>query len=213
MLRRFPFGFRDVVIVLVLHIIIGRILSQFITSMFWLFIINNSILVLLVLYYLRKEYSISAGDLGLDLRHWPADIVIGAAGAGALFVLVNVAVAQLIAEPKVHPIIQMVINAKGPADLVVPLAMAGVMAPVAEEIFYRGMVFNAIRKHYGLLLGALLAGAFFAIFHLRSTWLEVGIVGVGLCFIYHWSGDLVAPMLTHSILNTLQILLAYWRTH
>jgi membrane protease YdiL (CAAX protease family) len=77
-----------------------------------------------------------------------------------------------------------------------------VIAPVVEELFFRGMVFNALAVRVPLLVAALLSGAFFGIAH--GDWVlfpVLALFGTIQALIYRATGNLVVPMLVHAANN------------
>ncbi len=80
-----------------------------------------------------------------------------------------------------------------------------VIAPVAEEIFFRGFVFTSLRR-WGLWPAALVTGTFFGAIHLGSApdvlYLPIlAIFGVVLCLLYAKTGSLYPAIVLHAINN------------
>ena len=77
------------------------------------------------------------------------------------------------------------------AALVLVLVLVTVMAPIAEEFFFRGFFFRALRNWQGLWPAAILTGAVFGAIHLgsrrRGSLVPLAIFGFGLCLLYHWT--------------------------
>ena len=92
-------------------------------------------------------------------------------------------------------------------NLVLVLFLVTVMAPVAEELLFRGYVYRALRNGTGIWVAALLSGAIFGGIHLGSS--PVGfivplcILGVGLALLYQWTGSLYAPVALHAFNNSI----------
>jgi membrane protease YdiL (CAAX protease family) len=87
------------------------------------------------------------------------------------------------------------------------------LAPIAEETFFRGFVFGALRPRWGWVLAAIASAALFSLAHVGNTgYLPVlpSIVGIGVVFAwgYHWSGSIYPPMFAHFAFNTLSVILA-----
>ena len=91
--------------------------------------------------------------------------------------------------------------------LVTGAILLTVLAPVAEEILFRGLVFRALRNWAGVWLGAILAGALFGVIHAGSSPVEflvpLAMLGVGLCLLYQWTGSLYPCIALHAANNTL----------
>jgi len=83
------------------------------------------------------------------------------------------------------------------------LAVAAVIAPVGEEILFRGFLFNAWRARTGFWPAALASSLIFGGMHFYSWFGMAAIVSFGLlaCWIYERSGSLWPPILLHALTN------------
>lgn len=76
-------------------------------------------------------------------------------------------------------------------------AAAGLAGPVAEEIFFRGIVFGYLRRH-GFVLATILSTLFFVFAHSSvSVPVTQLIGGLVFCWFYEKTGSLVAPIIIH----------------
>ncbi len=93
------------------------------------------------------------------------------------------------------------------ALLVTGAILLTVLAPLAEEILFRGLVFRALRNWAGVWPAALLTGTLFGLIHAGSSPIEflvpLAIFGVLLCLLYQWSGSLYPCIALHAANNTL----------
>lgn len=106
---------------------------------------------------------------------------------------------------------------RGPA-LVLTIVAAALLAPLLEELTFRGVLFQAIGRRAGVVWGVLLSSAFFAVVHLEvilplgleSIVYTLALFAVGMLFaiVFHRSGSLVAAMVAHATFNGVQVLLA-----
>jgi membrane protease YdiL (CAAX protease family) len=83
-----------------------------------------------------------------------------------------------------------------------------VMAPLCEEVFFRGAVLRGIRSSWGTAAGVLLSSALFAAWHVLPPRMIVTFI-LGLWFggLAIASGGLAAPILAHAINNTVVLVL------
>jgi membrane protease YdiL (CAAX protease family) len=95
------------------------------------------------------------------------------------------------------------------------LVLSFTIGPIAEEIYFRGFLYNAFRARMPALLAGLLQSLIFAICHVYSP-LQVGIVfllGLVLTGVYAWRKTLVTPILVHigvNLINAAMVLLMMW---
>jgi uncharacterized protein len=98
----------------------------------------------------------------------------------------------------------------GEEDLVAGFAVALaviVVAPVAEEIFFRAFFYRALRSRLRVWSASLIDGLVFAALHFQGPdTLEIlpviALVGVGLCLVYERTGSLFAVVAIHAAFNT-----------
>ncbi len=95
------------------------------------------------------------------------------------------------------------------AALVAVILMVTLLAPVAEELFFRGFLFTALRRWIGLLPGALITGVVFGGIHAGGTDAEflvpLMVLGAILCFLYWKTDSLLAPMALHAVNNSIAL--------
>ena len=94
----------------------------------------------------------------------------------------------------------------GTLGLLAAAFLVTVVAPIAEEVFFRGYVFGALRNWRGMWVGALLTGSIFGAIHLGSApdalYLPIlAVFGVLLCLLYVKTGSLYPCIVLHAINN------------
>jgi membrane protease YdiL (CAAX protease family) len=88
--------------------------------------------------------------------------------------------------------------------------VGAVIAPVVEEIFFRGFLFQGFRQKYGWLTAVLLSSAIFGAAHLDPVSLiPTFILGCVLAFLYHKSNSLWPGILFHAAINSFSLLAVY----
>ena len=79
-----------------------------------------------------------------------------------------------------------------------------VVAPFAEELFFRGFLYQAFRNSFGVLPGALLSAVIFGAIHLEFFKLvQLAILGVILALLFEKTKSLWSPIMLHALNNTL----------
>ena len=79
----------------------------------------------------------------------------------------------------------------------------GIFSPIAEEVFFRGFLYGALRRRMRAPLAVPVSAAVFALFH----WPHVEpmaaamVLGVVVAVVYEYSGSLLAPIMTHMAIN------------
>jgi len=91
------------------------------------------------------------------------------------------------------------------------LLLAGiVVAPVVEEVFFRGFVFAGLRRRYDWQKAALISSLLFALIHLQPTAIPpIFILGYIFAYLYERSGSIGPAILMHISTNGLALGAAY----
>lgn len=90
--------------------------------------------------------------------------------------------------------------------LLIPMFTLG---PLAEELFFRGFLYNALRRGMTPPLAAAIQGLVFALAHYGSPYAQAGglaiifFIGVVLVGVYEWRKTLWAPIALHGLYNFL----------
>lgn len=96
---------------------------------------------------------------------------------------------------------------EGTALLILSAGLTCVVAPICEELLFRGYIFTALRNWHGTLLAALITGLVFGGVHYGSApaldLVPLAALGFGLCLLYRYSGSLYPCMAAHSLNNSI----------
>ena len=85
---------------------------------------------------------------------------------------------------------------------------AVIIAPLVEEVFFRGFLFAGFREKYGWKIAAGISSAFFALVHLQPlTALPIFLLGYLFAYVYQRSNSLWLPILLHFSVNGFAFLL------
>lgn len=98
---------------------------------------------------------------------------------------------------------------------VMTVLYAIVIAPVHEELFFRGILFRGVADRYGLLPGLIVTGVGFALIHYidgpwQGTVLLMGVMlfnGAALAWWYERRGTIVASIVAHVVFNMIGLTL------
>ncbi|MCW7755390.1 CPBP family intramembrane metalloprotease [Desulfobotulus sp. H1] len=92
------------------------------------------------------------------------------------------------------PLIRVQLPSAGP-ELLLFFVVGGIIAPVAEELLFRGFIFSYLRQ-YGWIPALLISTTFFAMLH-PTPHITQWVGGVVFGIAYGISGSLLAPILIH----------------
>ncbi|WP_088553092.1 CPBP family intramembrane glutamic endopeptidase [Calderihabitans maritimus] len=200
---------KTVLAIFLLRLGLGRLLAGltlFLPGMstIWVNLFDRLIMIFLVVYVVLVRYKSSIRNLGLQLRPLGKNLL-----AGLLTGFILLGLTKLIPSSD-HPLIRMAQEAKTAKSFLLPLFLGGVLTPVAEEIFYRGFTYPALRKELGVWWGLVSSSLFFALVHLNWRWFwEIALVGFGLTLLYEITGSLLPGMIAHAFLNLVRLIGVY----
>jgi membrane protease YdiL (CAAX protease family) len=148
--------------------------------------------------------------LGLGAR-----ITLAAIGLALLAWLVYILFAAVLS-PLLHPDQQDVTQELGTdKSSAISIAVAGilivVLAPLSEELFFRGFMLASLRRSMPLWPAALIAAVVWGALHLSGgnigVAIQLSVFGVILAWLYERSGTLWAPITAHALNNTIAFVL------
>ena len=122
------------------------------------------------------------------------------------FWIVIVALSQIFGQPDEQSLVE---DIKAEDALLVLIAwgvLICVLAPVVEELFFRGFMFTVFAKRMGIAWAALLDGVVFGIGHAPAEPIQLvalGAFGVGLCLLYWRTQSIIPCMGLHALNNSI----------
>jgi membrane protease YdiL (CAAX protease family) len=172
----------------------------------FLFVAGVMDVSLLTMFYFQgvRRGIITAATLGLSPGNVEKAIKWGLGGAGALLLLSVSASAVMTLFGVRQPQGEWLAWLRDlPRPQLLLILVAGVVAaPVAEELFFRGYVFNAYLAEKGTLTAYVASALIFGLVHGHvALLLAIFPMGLVLAYLYRRSGTILAPMLAHVLNN------------
>lgn len=107
--------------------------------------------------------------------------------------------------PEQQEVVQEMMDGNASQKLILALA-AVVMAPIGEEVCFRGFVYNILRQRAGVWAAALATGLLFGAVHCSLVQLlPLTVFGVLQCLLYEKCKTLTLPMVVHAVFNGLSV--------
>lgn len=166
-----------------------------------------------VVWLVARRRGIGGVDLGLDPpQSW---LPVGYAVAGAYASLIVYGLAILAIERLTGAELGLLKEGNGipdsPANTSAVWFVLGVsvmaLAPLSEEVFFRGFLFRAIHGRIGLAAGLILSALAFSLFHLNvGVIFPFFLIGLIFAWAYHASGSLWTPIAAHAIFNSVSFI-------
>lgn len=164
-----------------------------------------------ILYFVLVKYKERLSSLGIALDSFYKNVLSGVtAYIFILPILIAVLILSMLVleaagyKPPPQPVFDMFFEERRNNVILFLTIFVSILGPVIEEIFFRGFLYSAVRKRFGVLLGVLLSSALFSMLHTNITgFLPIMILGVLMAFLYEITGSLIAPMTVHILHNSI----------
>jgi membrane protease YdiL (CAAX protease family) len=176
-------------------------------------IILDSVVLFVIIWFLRKVHRRKLASLGLVRENLTRNIFYGACGYIAVMpvvfiigILVYVLLNIFKLTPPPQPIVELFLMEKNTALVFGSSIIAAFFGPVIEEIFFRGVMYNAVKRKLGVFRGILITSVLFSFLHTHAFsyflvgFIPIAILGAALAYLYEKTGSLI-PSITLHILN------------
>ena len=150
--------------------------------------------------------SIRLKDALLSLRFYTALLPILLLTRAAITLIMN----NLGISLPINPAITMFISLENNWLLLILTAQIIIIAPIAEELLFRGVIYKTLRIKTSAGFSVLITSIIFALIHgSAADFIPLVILSVYLCVIYEKTDNLTAPILIHSFHNALTTALLF----
>ena len=106
-----------------------------------------------------------------------------------------------------NPLLEIVLNNKNYLSLIILFATTTLLAPLFEEIIFRGILLPTLSRDFGIILGIIVSAFIFALAHLSLGEMPpLFVLGIGLGITRIASGSLLSSVIMHSLWNGLTFL-------
>ena len=180
---------------------------------FYQFLLNavgfhGATFVMVHLFLRQHAYSWSR-FLGIHQPRWHRAMVLGVAlGLLALPLALGLNwisyefITHWFAAPEKQQSVLVLEQAKDPLELACFGLAAVVLAPVVEEMLFRGILFSWLKKIGPASVAYLMSSALFAVIHINLvTFIPLLFLGLVLAWLMEWTDNLLAPILAHAVFN------------
>ena len=126
-----------------------------------------------------------------------------------LLMLISWAARALGFQPPMEPIHRLLFLEQRAGVLLLTILLTCVIGPIAEEFFFRGVVYSTIRNRTPRVVAMLISGGLFAATHTNLIgFVPIGVLGCLLAYLYERTGSLAAPIAVHVFHNSLLLVAA-----
>ena len=176
-------------------------------------IILDLIVLSVILGFLWNIHRKKLASLGFAKENMAKNIFYGVSGYVAVVpliiiigILAYIALNFLKLKPPPQPIVGLFLAEKSAGLIFVSTLIAAIFGPIIEEIFFRGVMYNAVKRKLGIFWVILITSILFSFLHVHALeyflvgFIPIMILGIVLAYLYEKTGSLI-PSITLHILN------------
>jgi len=181
-------------------------------NLFWWALAGDGIMVAFALIFAWSFLSAKGRDIGLGVPTTVAQLAMGIAVGLGLVLIGDIVLAgqAKIVGPHPEAVAEILKTHKGTASFLYDFASICIIAPFAEELLFRGVIFAGLAQWLPLGWAAAISGVIFGAAHL-DPWsiVPLAIVGTGLALLYRRTGSLWPNIVAHATFNAFSLVLVY----
>lgn len=186
-------------------------------AIFWDMLIRGLLMLGLIALWLRIRRRLPWSDLGLRKGSSANWFWIGLRQGVLLFIGVTIISVLLVPlypfEIKPQAVTEIFSDASTWQQMLLIISMVSVLAPVSEELYFRGFLYPALKKRIGRIPAVIIANSFFGILHFDLLrFIPITLGGIWLTFLYERTGTIYTPIIAHAVWNGLMIGLVFLAT-
>jgi hypothetical protein len=183
--------------------------TTFTAATFWLLIVANILSVALIVALVLSFYKEKLSSLGLKTKKLPKALLYGVVGFVVAYILADIIVAYPIQQHFGVDPTQQALSQSATVSGLLPLILlsAVIIAPIAEEIVFRGYLYKAFRDRFKPWYAIIMSAALFSAIHLEPlAAVPLFVIGVVLAYVYEKTDNLMAPIALHMLNNAVAFL-------
>lgn len=166
-----------------------------------------------IIYFVRIKYGQKLTALGLTLKNFGRNITLAVCAYLAFLPILIVMLLFLAVlsnifnyQPDEHLLFRLFFEEQRLWILLCSTLVVAFLGPVAEEVFFRGFVYGAAKKKWGMFSAMLVTSLIFGALHANVIgFLPISALGFLLVYMYEKTGSLVPAITIHILHNGLMV--------
>lgn len=133
-------------------------------------------------------------------------------GIGPVAMFVSIGISGFFNLQSLDPNAMETLEALVSGPLLVNLLAVGVLAPIGEELIFRGAIFNLLKENLPLRLAILLQGLIFGLYHMNLVQAPpTAVLGIFLGLVVYYTKSIWPAIIIHIVNNSAAILISQWQ--
>ncbi len=109
--------------------------------------------------------------------------------------------------PEMEPLLDFTPNPLDPLSFIFEVISSVILAPIIEELFFRGVLFNRLKIRTGIVVAMIISSAIFAIGHEFGGITSAFLFGICMCIIYLKTDNILMTISIHFLNNLVAVIL------
>ncbi|MFH1854454.1 MAG: CPBP family intramembrane glutamic endopeptidase [Candidatus Omnitrophota bacterium] len=174
--------------------------------------------VMVVLYFVVVKHKERFQALGFRFSSFFRDILSGI--TAYIFILPLLLVVLFLSimalnffgyTPSPQPVFEVFMQEKSGNALLLLTLFVSVFGPIIEEVFFRGFMYSAMRKRFGIVAAVFLSASIFSFLHTNIIgFLPIMVLGALLAYLYETTGSLVSSIAVHIMHNSIILIFVFF---
>lgn len=227
-----PWDILDIVRAVIIIMFFGHALSIALALIFTIFSIRmplNSRMILytffidiiaggVILYFAIVKYKGTIASIGIQLKLFYKNVLAGI--IAYIFILPILIIVLLLSvslwnsfgfKPPPQPVVDIFLQEKRKDIVIFFSIFVAILGPVIEEMFFRGFLYSAIKKHTGVFKAALISAVLFSLLHFNLfSFFPIIVLGLLMAYIYETTNSLISSITVHIIHNSIMVVFVFF---
>lgn len=181
------------------------------TSIIFDTLFMDALILLFVAYFVAVKYKQKISALGISFANAVKNIGIAVFAylaflpvLAAILLSVIFVVNLLKYTPPAEPIYELIFKEQRPQFLILTSIMATFIGPVAEEVFFRGFLYPALKKSFNISIAIFITSVIFSLLHTNIVgFLPIVALGAFLAYLREKTGSLMPSICVHIMHNSI----------
>ena len=175
--------------------------------------VGQSFLIVPVLIYLNKTGAPILDSLRINIisKKTASAVLILSLGAMVISDEINILIEKIIPAPESFLQLEALLTPENPISMIILIITIVILAPVGEELLFRGFLQKFLEKTWGDVTKAILISSlFFAAIHFNPYWLiQIYFLGILLGYIAWKTESVIPAIIFHVVINGSSLLFTH----
>ncbi|MCM8781440.1 MAG: CPBP family intramembrane metalloprotease [Candidatus Omnitrophica bacterium] len=175
--------------------------------------IMDTLVFVLMIYFVVYEYKEKITSLGLSFKNFLRNVGYGITGYLAvipslILLLLFIIWASTIFryKPPMQPVMEIFFEEKKRGLIMYFTIFVAIFGPIVEEMFFRGFMYQAVKKRWGFKTALFSTSIVFSFLHTNlAGFLPIMVLGMLLAYLFEKTGTLIASCAVHILHNSAMV--------